>query len=299
MRNRNHAAPSGFTIIELLTVIAVIILIISMIVPGISYAKKIAKDVRVRNQIKSLGEGVEAFYGQYEFYPPSERSGAGAGLYTCGSEKFTEALVGLDLHGYDPVSNFDVVTSLASTRAYVGSASIARRKEMYITPIMEMLAVDVNNAPTALYANWGNLYASPASGVKVGRLLCDAMKAKEIPGDGGKMLNPGTPFLYFKANTDSKIFDNTKATGNIYNYQDNRDLLELMPLPGETDKNGNLVKHAWSPAVGGGMKAFYDAITNPAITTQARPFNMNTYLIISAGADGVFGTSDDISNFRR
>lgn len=45
-------------------------------------------------------------------------------------------------------------------------------------------------------------------------------------------------------------------------------------------------------------KAFYEAIINPAITTEARR-RTNTYIIISAGTDGVFRTKDDISNCGR
>jgi type II secretory pathway pseudopilin PulG len=306
MRTKNHAVPGGFTIIELLTVIAVIILILSMIVPGINYAKKIAKAVNVKAQIKGLGEGVEAFYGDYQYYPPSDRTrrqGSSSAAYTCGSQKMTEALVGLDLHGYDPQSSFDLETTMANSRVYAQTSperekSLDRRKEMFVTPGQDMLAVDVNSAnPSGLYTNWGDLYAT-ATGYKVGRLLCDAMKVKEVPNPLGGTMRAGTPFLYYKANTDTKEFTKTNATGNIYNYLDNQDLLALAPL------SGDVARHAWYTGDTGaarelGMAAFYEAITNPAITTSQRPYNMTSFIIISAGYDGVFGTKDDIANYKR
>lgn len=298
MRTQLRAARGGFTIIELLTVIAIIILIISMIVPGISYAKKIAKETRVRSQVKSLGEGVEAFYATYDYYPPSDRSTTSGTKYTCGAMKLAEAMVGLDLHGFDPQSTFDVERTLTTT-AYVGKASLDRRKEMPVTPSVDMVAVDVNSTnPNTLYngAGWGNLYAT-ASGYRCGRLICDAMKFKDVKA-GNITMTAGTPFLYYRANTDTRAFDKTKATGNIYNYRDNQDLLALPPLSGEQPV------HPWyavptAAPTSTDLKAFYDFITNPAITTDPRPYNVGGYLIISAGYDGIFGTKDDITNFKK
>jgi len=45
-----------------------------------------------------------------------------------------------------------------------------------------------------------------------------------------------------------------------------------------------------------GVWLFYNAITNPKMS-QPRPYNMNTYILISAGHDGIYGTKDDICNF--
>ena len=50
-------------------------------------------------------------------------------------------------------------------------------------------------------------------------------------------------------------------------------------------------------------KDFYDMIANFAAsanlnsTTQTRPYRAESYILISAGYDGVFGTSDDVVNF--
>jgi hypothetical protein len=52
------------------------------------------------------------------------------------------------------------------------------------------------------------------------------------------------------------------------------------------------------------MSKFYDAITNKQVritsTTlgmQRRPYKADTYILISAGFDGEYGTRDDITNF--
>jgi type II secretory pathway pseudopilin PulG len=300
MRTLSRAARGGFTIIELLTVIAVIILLLAMIVPGINYAKRIANETRVKAEVKSLGEGVEHFYGIYGYYPPSDRTTRTGTKFTCGAEKLAEAMVGLDLRGFDPQSTFDVESTIFANVAYVGAKSLDRRKEMTVTPSVDMVAVDVNSTnPNTLYngAAWGNLYAT-AAGYRCGRLLCDSIRVKEVMGNNGYTMKAGTPYLYYRANTDSRKFNKKSATGNIYNYLDNQDLLALTPLSGEKPA------HAWYTGDSGtareaGMKLFYDAITNPAFTTGDLPYNMDNYLIISAGYDGIFGTKDDITNFKR
>ncbi len=321
MRTKKRAAPSGFTIVELLTVISVIIIIIAMIVPGINYTRKIARELKVRAQIKGLCEGVEAFYSDNEFYPPSSRSRwQNSTVYTCGAQKLAAALVGVDLKGYDPQGDFDLETCEKNPKAYaiqgVGTPaataadverSLDRRREMYIMPTPEMVAVDIE--PLYGAGNTGKLYpGGDPDNKKMGPVLCDAMKVKDVTGMNNIPLRAGTPFLYFKANQDTRKYGESDGTynedGYIYNYKDNKDLLELMPLSEATDKSGNPIPHAWAPSsdavvAAARRKAFYEAIINPAITTEARPYNINTYIIISAGTDGVFGTKDDISNCGR
>jgi len=41
---------------------------------------------------------------------------------------------------------------------------------------------------------------------------------------------------------------------------------------------------------------FYETITNPGVSYE-KPFNSTTFILISAGNDGIFGTKDDVTNF--
>ena len=45
-----------------------------------------------------------------------------------------------------------------------------------------------------------------------------------------------------------------------------------------------------------GIENFYADITNPRVSYE-KPYNPNTFILISAGWDSVFGTKDDITNF--
>ncbi len=42
---------------------------------------------------------------------------------------------------------------------------------------------------------------------------------------------------------------------------------------------------------------FYEYIRNPKIVARPWPHRADSYILISAGVDGFYGTSDDICNF--
>ena len=47
----------------------------------------------------------------------------------------------------------------------------------------------------------------------------------------------------------------------------------------------------------GGYTFFYDYITDPKIMAKPWPYRPGSYILISAGADRIYGTGDDIHNF--
>ena len=42
---------------------------------------------------------------------------------------------------------------------------------------------------------------------------------------------------------------------------------------------------------------FYEYIRDPRVQARPWPYRPDSYLLISAGADGIYGTNDDIRNF--
>ncbi len=82
---------------------------------------------------------------------------------------------------------------------------------------------------------------------------------------------------------------------DIYYYPDNWNLLDLGPGLG--------FEYGYYPDVhplSDGTDDFLDfenMILNPDITTLKRPYRADSYILISAGEDGLFGTPDDITNF--
>jgi hypothetical protein len=74
---------------------------------------------------------------------------------------------------------------------------------------------------------------------------------------------------------------------NIYDYKDNHALLAL-GVPGKPG-----VKHPMYED----PKIFYEITKNYRIKTQSKPYRADTYILLSAGWDGLYGTEDDITNF--
>jgi hypothetical protein len=121
--------------------------------------------------------------------------------------------------------------------------------------------------------------------------------------DGGIITRKaGTPILYYRANTSSKYELDPGGGVSVYeqpyNINDNVALINLGRLTqsglfGEFHK---LVNTAPNP----GEVNFYEYITDPqlyASTGRRLPYNPDSYILISAGLDGLYGTEDDITNF--
>jgi hypothetical protein len=123
-------------------------------------------------------------------------------------------------------------------------------------------------------------------------VLCDVY-AQKRSGTGSK--KTGTPILYFRARTQYSQ-QNYSLNGNdnttvIYNYDDNFNLLNLgMP----NDGVGFTVDNA---GTGDDYENFENMIVNENVQTIRRPYRADSYILISAGKDGDFGTADDVFNF--
>ena len=76
----------------------------------------------------------------------------------------------------------------------------------------------------------------------------------------------------------------------FYNYLDNQDLL-LLGKPWDTNGTHRLATEG-TPG-----SRFYKNTQNTQVTAPIMPYNKDSYILISAGSDGEYGTSDDICNF--
>ena len=92
---------------------------------------------------------------------------------------------------------------------------------------------------------------------------------------------------------------------SIYNYLDNDNLVLLgMPwgAPGDAHPmaSSGTTRYMYPgttnpiPALPG---IFYEHTRNKKITTMAAPYRSDSYILLSAGFDGEYGTRDDVYNF--
>ncbi len=93
----------AFTVIELLTVVAVIGILAAILIPTTSSARTSAKKAKTRGQFAQWGAAIEAFRQEYGYYPTFETSGAGlnkvngntiGGTNLAAVHRFYETLVG-------------------------------------------------------------------------------------------------------------------------------------------------------------------------------------------------------------
>jgi prepilin-type N-terminal cleavage/methylation domain-containing protein len=322
----------GFTIVELLTVMAVIALLIGILMPALSMVRRISKDTRQKAQFHAIGIALETYAGEMEQYPDSKvrpwdpiNNEPYNPPFTVGAHHLAEALLGRDMLGFDPWTTLDAKVDETNKDIYASKSppkgslddqitkSLDRRKGPYLNPgsveayQIAQLYTDTAPGPGDVYP--GNLDKTgvPSATYSPAPVLTDSYRVKTVSLPGGNQVKAGTPILYYRADVTSRVFENSKngdgtaqtvsdacAVAGIYDSFDNEALLKLGTI---MDQNK---KHNFDADEGGslfGRTRFYDAITNPTITTQRRPYNQDSYILISAGFDGIFGTPDDIYNF--
>lgn len=233
------------------------------------------REVRQKAQLLSIGMALEAFNSQFDHYPPSERLDPNGTPY-CGAMKLAEAMVGRDFKGFDPNSLFNSEgKGQNGSFLYDPTGNLSFRKNFLSLEDASVYRIeDIYNNFTTKNFITGNL------------ILTDRFHIVTNLNTG---LRVGMPILYYRAdpNKSSHDIDNPDNPDNTYNYKDNYDLLAL-GVPGKPG-----VKHPLyeDPSL------FYVMTQNYNITSKSEPFNKDSYILISAGQDGLYGTKDDITNF--
>jgi type II secretory pathway pseudopilin PulG len=277
---------AAFTIVELLTVMSIIVILIGLLVPSLNMVKRYAKGVRQKAQFHSIDSAMELFNSEWDGYPPSDALDEDGANY-CGAMKLCEAMVGQDLMGFHPNSRFrsnctdgagnDIYAT--PTNSYEPDADNLKLRKTY-------LQLEKVNA----YRLW-HLYGTGNTGLFQEDLfvLCDVYNGVKNQNTGKKI---GMPILYYKADTSNTKHDPNAPDDveNIYDYHDNDELVELGPPP--WNAGGTNPHPLLDPAT------FYEATRDERIDIDTgRPYRPDSYILISAGFDGMYGTDDDVFNF--
>jgi prepilin-type N-terminal cleavage/methylation domain-containing protein len=302
----------AFTLIELLTVVAIIALLIGILVPAVNSARRQAKITGVRAQLDGIVKGLEMFNSDFGYYPDSGRQeyvkSSGDALVQ-GSHRLFFSMVGRDQLGCpsqnpsdvnayyytkdgtfnakDSGGNSNVITADDSNFGEIGTAV---KKTQRKGPYVETNGLTVLKDQSNSNFNFMNL-------------LCDKF---------GKFTDPAITqdfsgrnvILYYKADPskDGAISADEKYVGS-YQALDNGIITKTYPTSA-TD---------WLTLTDS-MKQFYwgrdgdptNHVTKGGIINLAAkvgntypPFNKETYLLISAGPDGEYFTDDDIVNWNK
>jgi len=283
----------GFTLVELLTVLAIVALLVSLLIPSLTMIRNTAKEAKQKAQLTEIGLALTAFRDDYGDYPPSywmlPPPTPGPGDY-CGAQKLAEALLGRDLLGFHPKSDWSATTPIFYPAPPIPPQNLDERKGHYL------------ELSTANVFKLGDLYgpaltASPLNANTF--VICDSFGVKKITIAPGQTAKAGTPILYYRANTASKTIEPPATFDQrIYNVSDN------VPLTSQLMSLADGQAHELGSAAGGYQFFYGNPTTNvigyiqdPKVTARPWPYRADSYLLISAGADGHYGTADDICNF--
>lgn len=282
---------SGFTVIELLTAVAIVALLTGLLIPALSMVRRVARETKQRAQFATIELALTAFKNDYGDYPPSDWPLPPApGSDYCGAQKLTEALLGWDLLGFHPKSAWraDGYDGLSPNGAWTYDPDKVRdankdgipdtldeRKGPYLE-LGTVNAFKLGGAPDGLFDNPQPLFWNTF-------VICDAFGTKKITLANGKTVSAGAPILYYRANTSGK------AIREIYGVSDNDALVSLGKM---TNGQPHLLGDTSTA-----YEFFYNYIRDPRIAARPWPYRPDSYILISAGADGLYGTGDDIRNF--
>ena len=280
---------AAFTIVELLTVMSIIVILIGLLVPALNKVRQYAREVKQRAQFHSIGAAIELFNSQFDTLPDSSEFGQepdGSKKPYCGAMKLAEAMVGKDLMGFHPDSVFNSSGKDLNGRWLYDPATLdpSARKGPFL-PIGNANAYRIED----IYQDFTS--GVPNGGFLAGSIvLCDVFGQVTNRTTGQRI---GMPILYYKAHPSKMLHDVADPANSIYNYMDNQDLVMLGEPWDQTIKSRLGRETGFSDGA-----RFYENTLNDQLPNNVRrPFNQDTYLLISAGNDGEYGTSDDICNF--
>lgn len=321
---RSHARHRGFTLVELLTVVSIISLLISILVPSLQKVRTQAKAAATRTTIRALDAGCETFRGENTIggaYPPScSDNSAGA---ADDHWKITNPLAG------NPIFSSAPATTHVSGAQLLVFAMLGADKLPEGTPGF----VDYNRQN----GWWDDQHANIPSGGVPGAYCLD--HGKPVRPRYGSMVDPNTTTKTCRelvalnkmapkavisatqagwADLSTNLADAPGSAWDLPVFMDKFDnpilyyrarrgaTLMLTDLSGSTPEVGVYDwrdnEHLTNAApkgqhVLGTQVGFAAFILDPSVSARPAPYNPDRFLLISAGPDGVFGTRDDIKNW--
>ena len=274
---------TGLTVVELLIVLGIIAILVGLLVPALSAVKKMAKETKQKAQFSTIELALATFKNDYGDYPPSNWTPAELTGDYCGAQKLAESLLGWDLLGFHPRSAWrsDGLDSNGGTEAYDPAQTRDNDGDGVPDTLNERKGPYLEMASVSAF-KLNDLFRSGQLAAET-YVMCDVFTWKKVALPDGSTAQAGAPILYYKADTSKKLIR------DMYNVLDNDALIQM-----KYDMDGKFHNLANTDNQ---YEFFYEYIRDPKIEARAWPYRPDSYILISAGTDGIYGTNDDIKNF--
>lgn len=312
----------AFSLVELLTVIFIISLLISILIPALSGARTQAKNLKVNSTLKGIGDGMEMFRteNEKEFLATNGYPGTALAVDTTqggngeiyGAHWLVRMLLGKDLQGFVPRRN--VPPSMQSLgqndeQEFWYDADAYNQHPLdrvgpYVNPdsVETRKTKELGGTPSGLYNDdletledqlvFVDVYGRPILGYTANP-LARTLLAREDRQSADRGTFTQEDNMLFTGDGGVAGWDFGAGTGHLIAQFGDPDPLDIAaPDQIETFCYYILDKTAYNSTLVG----------NPALpttNTTAKPARRDSFILITAGKDGLYGTGDDISNFDR
>lgn len=285
----------GFTIVELLTVMSVIVILLSLLLPSLTLVRRHARVVGQKNQFRNIEAGLQMYESDFDQYPDSYPQDA-AGDWYYGTMKLGEIMAGQDGLGFHMDSKLLADDGTPPDELYPTpppdtpypdwyKQNLRSRKEYLSVGDVEICSLEDLYGPSG-----GSSSKKPPKPGEIA-MLCDVFRSTRNYRTGKLM---GMPVLYYRANTSNMLHDPNQPDDpeNTYNYLDNHGFLENRLPWNQAEDHPLFQVQGEKPG-----EEFYKLTIDRTSTPIERAHNKDSFILISAGWDGIYGTRDDVFNF--
>lgn len=296
-RNTRPREQEGFTLVELLVVIGIIALLAGLLIPTVGYIKEQGYKARTAAQINNVRAATEAYYGTFHAYPgplsdaemfgvnrgPTYPSGISGNI--TGTENLVLGLVG----GLGINSNSvafittQVGTGPVGFRFVGNSVAAGKGYSPFMANDTSTMSPN-NNAPFAFAGG----SATPSDSA--------------IPEFVDSYPEP-LPLLYLRARPGATVPLGSLPVGDQPNSTLPYNLLQIYPYTrapayAPPAKRGLIDVGPVQKPSGNGPFHGGEYFSDPQFDLgHAQPRAKDTFILISAGPDRIYGTADDITTF--